>query len=383
MMKLRLCYRRSPFYYFQLRVYYYTLMRTVEDDAEAQKRGVVGCVYALGSVLNFDLQVVQKCGKLRTALPARFDSLHACYNDPRILPFVSLAVFLMEKHSRVRFRAHYGSDQECRYQLSSFGFPISAFPVSSRGEFNLENQQAFITTQRMIEPTKSKGKAPLCMIAQKAKKRPKEEARSRQPIIKEGVIVAATQRNLDEATENRGLMGIINSRFLQLPSFVNPWGSVLEAPNHFPSPVPPQPIQLTVTPQSHNITGPTMNASRPPAKFWGSPVKPYVVHDPLPNDILLGRGKPIQQRPGNIRFRDMLDKHLDKYQQGEVGAKGKVSAYIVDIVKKEGGRFLKELEVGGWVEIDDAAARTKVSHAFRSRRVAVFQATLKKDKSTA
>jgi hypothetical protein len=108
-----------------------------------------------------------------------------------------------------------------------------------------------------------------------------------------------------------------------------------------------------------------------------------VIDDPLPNDVLLGRGKPIQQRPGNIRFREMLEKHMDKYgQQSKMGEKNKVSACIVHMVKEEGGRFLKELKDGGWVEVDEATARAKVSHSFRAR-IRLFQAAVKKGKITA
>ena len=70
--------------------------------------------------------------------------------------------------------------------------------------------------------------------------------------------------------------------------------------------------------------------SDPPAKLCKSPAKPYVSYDPLPNDILFDRGKPIQRRPGNVRFRELIDKHMDKYEQGEKGVKSTVatSSYI-------------------------------------------------------
>jgi hypothetical protein len=151
------------------------------------------------------------------------------------------------------------------------------------------------------------------------------------------------------------------------------------APN-LPSVVPPPHRQLPAVPQSHR-TGPT-SASQSPAKLCKSSAKPHVIDDPLPNDILLGRGKPIQYRPANVRFRKMLDSHMDKYGKGEKGDNVLVPAYIAHIVKEEGGRFLKELQDGGWVEVDEATAQAKVSQAFRSRRQ-VFQATLKKDTSAA
>jgi hypothetical protein len=145
-------------------------MKMVEDDEEAQKRGVVCCAYCVGGGIDFDFQLVRKAGKIRKALPVRFDSVHVCYNDLLARPAFSLAMFTMEAHSRIRFRTHYGSDEECQGQLSSFGIPISAFPVSPRGEFNLENHRTFMTTQRAIEATKSKGKESLLCVAQKAKK---------------------------------------------------------------------------------------------------------------------------------------------------------------------------------------------------------------------
>jgi hypothetical protein len=373
-----------------MRIFYYTLMRNTKDNEEVQKRGVVGCVYCVGAPLNMDLQDVRKTGKLRNALPVRIDSTHVCYNDPLMLPCLSLGLVIMLAHNRMRFRAHYGSDEECRHQLSSFGIPIAAFPVSPRGEFNLENHRTFMTMQRAIEAAKSKGKEHL-YVAQKAKEKPKEKARSRQSMIKEDVFVAAPHLILNEPTGYGGLMGVLP----QL-TFTNQWWSLVGAPN-LPSEVPLQ-RQLPVVPQLR-IIGPT-GASRPPLKFWESPAKPcviasrppvetwesrpkpYVIYDPLQNDILFGRGKQIQERIGNVRFREMLDKHIGQCDSDEKGASAKVAACIAHLVKEEGGRFLKELKDGGWFEVDEATARAKISHAFRTRRKA-FQAVLKKDKSAA
>jgi hypothetical protein len=349
-------------------------MRSVEDDEEAQKRGVVGCAYAVGAYLKLDLKNVRNQVLLRKALPVRYQSAHVCYNNPLMLPVFSFAVFMMGPHTRMRFRTHYGSDEECQCQLSSFGFPMSALPVSSRGEFNLENHRAYMATERSIEAKKSKRKGPLC-VAQKGEKKTEENAQ--QAIIKEDVIVAVPQPILYDLTGYRGFMSLNNWGSLSQPSFANPWWNVVGAPN-LPPVVPPH-KQLAVVPQSH-IIGPT-SASRPLAKICESPSKSHVIYDPWPSDVLFGRGKPIQQRPGNVRFREMIDNHIDKYEQGVNGGKAVASAYVVHLVKEEGGRFLKELKDGGFVEVDEAAARAKTSDAFRTR-IKLLQATLKKDKST-
>jgi hypothetical protein len=67
----------------------------------------------------------------------------------------------------------------------------------------------------------------------------------------------------------------------------------------------------------------------------------------------------------------MLDKHMDEYEQSGMGAKVKLSAYIVHIMKEERRRCLKERKDGGWPEVAEATARAKVSFVFHSRRVSV------------
>jgi hypothetical protein len=366
MIKLGLSYSCSPFL-FQLRALYYLLMRSVEGDEEAQRRGNVGLVYCVDGGIDFDMKHVRRKTLLRSALPVRFQSAHVCYNDPLILPFVSLAMIIMGSRNRMRFRAHYGSGEECQSKLSTFGIPSSALPVSPRGNFNLENHRAFLAMQQSIEATKSKSKGPALCVAQKAHKKPMEKNRSRRPIINAdyGCVLAAPQPDFN---------------FLPRPNCANPWWNVVGAAN-VPSAVLPTERQHSMTPPSSHITEPS-SASRPLAKICEFPAKPYVIDDPWPNDVLFGRGKPIQDRPGNARFREMIDKHIDKYEQNEKGAKAIASAYIVRIVKEEGGRFLKEWGHGGWVEVDEATARAKVGHTFRARRGGFQQATLKK-KSTA
>ena len=357
-------------------------MRILEGDEEAQKRGVVGCAYCVGGGVEFDLQLVRVQFHLQSALPARFDSVHLCYNDLRAHAALSLAMFSMRTHSRMRIRTHYGPDDECQRQLSSFGIPIYALPVSPRGEFNLENHWAFLATQRAIEASRtSDGKGPLG-VTRKAAKKPKKKARSRQPIIeKEDVFVAAPKPDVQEPTGYKygRLMSFSNLGFLPQPSFSIPWWGEIGAPNFLPT-VPPQ-SQLPVPPQSH-ITAPTSDGSRPPAKICESPPTiPDIIYDPLLNDILMGRGKPIQQRPGNVRFREMIDKNMDKYDEGGKGARCEVAAYVLHVLKEEGSRFLKEVEDGGWVEVDEGTTRVKISHAFRTRRNMNKQATVKKGKS--
>lgn len=92
---------------------------------------------------------------------------------------------------------------------------------------------------------------------------------------------------------------------------------------------------------------------------------------PLKNDVLLGRGRPYQDFPGNVKMADIIDTYRGEYQAGKKLEKTALSAKVVKIVQDDlGGRFLRKKEddaSGIWVQVTDYAAREKVSHGFRTK----------------
>jgi hypothetical protein len=99
---------------------------------------------------------------------------------------------------------------------------------------------------------------------------------------------------------------------------------------------------------------------------------------PLSNDVLLGRGRPYQEFPGNLRLAEIIDEYRETYQSESKLQKTAMSNKVVTIIKDSGGRFLKKK--GGsdhgkigivvaeeWVEVVDDVARDKVSHGFRTK----------------
>jgi hypothetical protein len=84
-------------------------------------------------------------------------------------------------------------------------------------------------------------------------------------------------------------------------------------------------------------------------------------------DVLFGRGKPIQEHPGNLRYHYILDMYQESYECAKKFQKMEISETVVQSVQKYHGRFLKQ-DGAGWVMVDDITARDKVSHAFRTRR---------------
>jgi hypothetical protein len=94
------------------------------------------------------------------------------------------------------------------------------------------------------------------------------------------------------------------------------------------------------------------------------------VEIPGPYDVLLGRGKLIQEHSGNLRYRHIVENHKERYEKASKAEKTSIAKEIIQIVKDNGGRFFKKTDEG-WTEASTEIARDKVSHSFRNRRIAV------------
>jgi hypothetical protein len=101
------------------------------------------------------------------------------------------------------------------------------------------------------------------------------------------------------------------------------------------------------------------------------------IHAPTRFDIMLGRGRPTQNHPGNQHMREVVDRYRARYDTAERETKRPIVEEVMDEIKRDGGRFLrrKEDEKAGdgdeedfWVEVNFPVAFEKVSHAFRSKR---------------
>ena len=93
---------------------------------------------------------------------------------------------------------------------------------------------------------------------------------------------------------------------------------------------------------------------------------------PFSQDVLLGKGTPFQDHPGNKRFRELISDHIKQYDKAQRAQKKTIAMEIIDTIRQSGGLFLKQ-DVGGkhWSRVDDDAATLKVTATFRSYRRAV------------
>ena len=141
----------------------------------------------------------------------------------------------------------------------------------------------------------------------------------------------------------------------------------------------PEPIHSSSSPTAISTEGPCSSLS----SFLGichqtthqpnyayRTVSEVEVSAPRPDDVICGRGGKANTHPGNISFREEAKKLRTWYESSSKSEKFTISAFLVDVVRERGGRFLKrDSEVkGGGLEADNDDVRKKASQALREGR---------------
>jgi hypothetical protein len=95
---------------------------------------------------------------------------------------------------------------------------------------------------------------------------------------------------------------------------------------------------------------------------------------PEDTDVLMGRGRPFQSHPGNLRLHRIVNLHKAQYVQSRRYDKLAIAERVVHEIKHGGdglkpGRFLRKKEgtEDDWEIAPDLVAREKVSHALRGK----------------
>ena len=95
---------------------------------------------------------------------------------------------------------------------------------------------------------------------------------------------------------------------------------------------------------------------------------------PNRNDILLGKGRPIQEHHGNIVMRQLVESLFERHTNAKKCDKTLINRQIVDTMKAS-GRFLKQEKNLYWIPVSDDEAHEKVSKTFGSIRKTVGKTT--------
>ena len=86
-------------------------------------------------------------------------------------------------------------------------------------------------------------------------------------------------------------------------------------------------------------------------------------------DIVLGRGSHSRNSPAYARFRTVLEKHRETYDNAERCHKMVIANQVLAELLESGSRFLKMTPNGILIECDVQESEKKISHAFRNMRL--------------
>jgi hypothetical protein len=91
---------------------WYLSMSKLEDDEEAQKRGLVFVRYSVGvsnsQKVKMNLDYIVKSSFLPKALPLKASGYHFCYDNEILRSILGPIQMIMGQKYRIRFRAHCG-----------------------------------------------------------------------------------------------------------------------------------------------------------------------------------------------------------------------------------------------------------------------------------
>jgi hypothetical protein len=94
------------------------------------------------------------------------------------------------------------------------------------------------------------------------------------------------------------------------------------------------------------------------------------IETPSETDILLGRGRPVQEFPGNKLMLRIVSKFREKYTSARRDRRRFIAEQVLDTLYEKGARFLKREDDGEdsvWVTVGRDVAYEKVTHALRSK----------------
>lgn len=241
----------------------------------------------------------------RISVPVLYSGIHVCFQrerQPWNERFFVAGMNVLSRYARARTRVHSGSDMEVQYSLRGYGIPIESFPFSTDGNIRTDILNAWFFKHLTEEGIRDEGDFETTL----------------------GLFHHADQA-ITTSVENDDMMSSLSldheNAFIHVPEFgigaENTSSSVL---------VPVNRVSI----------------------------------EPLPDDVLFGRGVRVMQHPGNIKFREFLERYQGEYDDAKRSKRRMVAIEVVRVLRCQGVRFLERNGDEDWAESSISEAEEKV-----------------------
>jgi hypothetical protein len=135
---------------------WYVLTTTLQDDEETQKKGVIMLVDSTGIKSFWDLGFIKKMHKTREGIPKRVVGGHFCYGDASLRPFVAGVRLFLGKGDRARFRPHFGTHEDIKFELQTYGInPTDDHSIQENGSLSLAWHREWLHIRKAQEASSS------------------------------------------------------------------------------------------------------------------------------------------------------------------------------------------------------------------------------------
>ncbi|KAG7346909.1 hypothetical protein IV203_005978 [Nitzschia inconspicua] len=134
----------------RMRVFFY-FMCVLAEDIETQRKGAVIIMIPQDETLE-PVALAEKMRSIHSVIdsvPVRISAYHVCVSEPQF--FIRMALSIVPKPIRLRFRVHQGSPLEWQYSLSSFGINAELLPFTSSGKLKIKAHQKWIKLRKAKE----------------------------------------------------------------------------------------------------------------------------------------------------------------------------------------------------------------------------------------
>jgi hypothetical protein len=352
-----------------LRARFYFFM-TVLKSERAQLKGVVAVSYTAGQFKDRTqgADFIDQT-KLSLALPVHWAGVHLCSDDHLQYLLVSACLKMIPSQLRARFKVHIGSYMECQYCVKPYGIPPESLPSPSSSVYSeLGHHLRWYKECQSREASASDGTTydlPTNLhiellyndVLFGGKKNSNGGNKSLRSLVKSN----SNEYDTGTKTEKRALIDHVvreirktGGRFLkQAEEDIEKWEEV------------------SLEEACGKIAQAFRNNRRPRASqvqegsAEGVQGPPRIVGRPNPNDVLFGRKR---NNAGNKRVRELVGDLADAYDLADKTRKTQLADAVVQEIKRQGGRFLKQMEGDKWKEVPNDFARSKISKHFRNNR---------------
>ena len=296
----------------------YAVMSILKYNVDIQKRGFVGIMYDIG-LQEKDEAMMLGLAKFRHCLPLKLSAIHHCSDNQFVRAMFTIELIFMETYERVRYRGHFGTHMECQYSLHTFGQPKHGFPVSESGDYKLQQLMDLLTIFRKHEEAEARAVAAASASAAAAVTPEAVAGSARQPQHQQHHDSSCSVMSLNSGSERSNRSNFSNeSSMMSRSGSPNDINLTFKKGNTISQRVgtpPLGPSSSTACSSRRKNRNPSIGSANSGGSGGGGGGGSGVFLVPQPSDVLLGRGKQIQEHSGNVRFRKLLDMHLQRYEQ--------------------------------------------------------------------